>query len=335
MTGVNPSNGAVSQPSVSHIKFTFSSPVDTSARFLSGLPIGLLDINGSAVSRVNGWTVSPDLSRITLNVSNPDSSDITWVVTGARSLTGERLCNPFALNYSTRQIPGLYEVSGEAGRIILTKGDDCSNLPEIIATLLDAPFDQGGKVVAASIVTIWEYAIQGVRPGTYWPTFFFDSNADGNIVPFFDRPGEMWAEVAVYDPDFDGKADSIVVVNSDVSGIGSMFVGGSIGEPESVPAGLRLKAVYPNPFFDIITVDFELVYPSAVTISIIDVIGRIRRVRKPGVLPIGNHSLELNAENYPTGVYLLVLRAGSTRVVRSVMHIRRQRLRSPRAMSSS
>ncbi len=324
VAGTIPLNGAVSMPPASQITFAFSEPVDTTARFLSGLPIGLLDVSGSLASRISGWTVSPALDSITLDVSNPDSSDVAWVITGARSLTGNRLCNPVALNYSTREATGPYQVSGEVSLMWLTKGEGCSDYyPEIIVALLDAPFDGGGEIVAASVVTVFEYTIQGVRPGLYWPTFFFDSDVDGNIVPLFDQAGQTSSEVAVYDPDLNGKADSILVTSSNVSGIGSNFVGGSAGETGSIPHGLRVNSVYPNPFFDNITADFELDHPSGVAVSILDVLGRIRTLSVQGVLPVGSHSLGLSFQDSPSGVYLFVIRAGPARVSRILTHIRR------------
>jgi uncharacterized protein (DUF1501 family) len=78
--------------------------------------------------------------------------------------------------------------------------------------------------------------------------------------------------------------------------------------PES---GLTLGPVAPNPVRGRATVPFALDRPASVTLSVVDLQGRVVRRIAPGALAAGRHTLPFDAAGLAPGVYLLRLDGGS------------------------
>lgn len=82
------------------------------------------------------------------------------------------------------------------------------------------------------------------------------------------------------------------------------------GNEATVPTEIALTSVYPNPFRDRARVDYALSGTGRARIDLFDVLGRHIRTLQDTVQPAGNHSLLLDAEALPAGLYVLRLRAG-------------------------
>ncbi len=325
VTGSDPANGAVTVPTQSQVTFTFSAPIDGSAVYSSGLPINLLDPNGDIAARISSYTLSPDERSLTLNITNPADADVALVVTAARSADGDDLCNPYALNYSTRHDAGAFSVSGWAYWALTKTGVyDCSpGDPVVVATLFDTLPEQGGTIQYAGISQDHYYLIGRVRPGTYWPYYFFDMNGDGDIVPTITSINHPYNEVVFYDTDFDQVVESITVTSDDLTDISPFLYYPQASEKYLLPKTIILDAVFPNPFSETLTSRFSLNVPGPVEMTIFDAIGRRQYSIQLGVLPVGNHTLRLETPILPGGQYYVELRSMSTRHVQSVVHIRR------------
>jgi len=75
------------------------------------------------------------------------------------------------------------------------------------------------------------------------------------------------------------------------------------------PDGFALLPAYPNPFNAITTISFELPFRSSVSLNVYDLSGRSIATILNGNKTAGIHSALWNAENNPSGVYLIRLEA--------------------------
>lgn len=68
---------------------------------------------------------------------------------------------------------------------------------------------------------------------------------------------------------------------------------------------------YPNPFNPVTTIDYSIKYDGNVSLAIYDVLGRQITTLVNEKKPAGNHSVEFNASNLPSGVYIYKLSSGN------------------------
>ncbi|HEY3294735.1 MAG TPA: FG-GAP-like repeat-containing protein [bacterium] len=78
----------------------------------------------------------------------------------------------------------------------------------------------------------------------------------------------------------------------------------------AIPAKTALHPVYPNPFNGRTTLTFDLSAPGNADLALFDITGRAVRTLSSGTLAAGPYRMPLNADDLPSGVYLLALRAG-------------------------
>ncbi len=85
----------------------------------------------------------------------------------------------------------------------------------------------------------------------------------------------------------------------------------SIGRDKvDLPEGFSLSQNYPNPFNPTTTIDFSLPFTADATIRVYDLTGRVvSTIRLPGTTA-GTHSVQFDATNLSSGVYLYRLDAG-------------------------
>ncbi|GAB5521640.1 MAG: hypothetical protein RhofKO_38910 [Rhodothermales bacterium] len=83
--------------------------------------------------------------------------------------------------------------------------------------------------------------------------------------------------------------------------------------------GFVLEAAYPNPFQERTTLGFTLDVPTPVQLRIHDALGREVRRLADGIHRAGDHSIEFEAENLRSGLYLAVLQAGSLTQTRTLI----------------
>jgi len=105
---------------------------------------------------------------------------------------------------------------------------------------------------------------------------------------------------------------------------GSIFVGTNAGvlinvdpayqtasEDEAVPERVILEQNYPNPFNPSTTITYTLPDAMPVTLGVYDVLGREMSRLVDTFQAAGTHSVTLNASEWPSGIYLYQIQAGS------------------------
>ncbi len=130
------------------------------------------------------------------------------------------------------------------------------------------------------------------------------------------------------DLDGDGKKE-IVVTNLYASEAGQQMIivvesntgtGTRIetDRPE-MPAGYALSQNYPNPFNPSTTVVFEVPETVNVDVSVFDVAGRLIRTLSSGVVAAGTHSVTFEAQDLPSGMYIIVMQTPHGALTRKAM----------------
>ncbi len=83
----------------------------------------------------------------------------------------------------------------------------------------------------------------------------------------------------------------------------------AVERPAGIPDALTLSQNYPNPFAVSTRIDFGVHKAGPVTLRVYDVLGREVRTLIDRVLPVGsNHSVTLEADDLPSGIYFYQLR---------------------------
>ena len=108
-------------------------------------------------------------------------------------------------------------------------------------------------------------------------------------------------------------------------GLGGVTVGPTTSVdavPESdLPTTTRLGSPYPNPFNKVLAVPFDLANPSAIRVSISDVLGRELVVLEDGFRAAGRHEVGWIGPG-AAGVYLVTLRMNEQVLTRLVTRVR-------------
>ena len=87
----------------------------------------------------------------------------------------------------------------------------------------------------------------------------------------------------------------------------------------ALPNTFTLSQNYPNPFNPSTKIAFTLPYRQDVSIEIFNVLGQRIDNLASGTLPAGNHEVEWQAGNYPSGVYFYKIRAESGSLTRKML----------------
>jgi len=136
---------------------------------------------------------------------------------------------------------------------------------------------------------------------------------------FFPFATGLPRSVVASDFDQDGKTD-IAIVSSVASGVDSLFVlynlgGGTVGiqdqETVEIPTSHLLSQNFPNPFNPTTTIKFSIPEASVVTLKIYNILGEEVKTLVDEFKEIGNHSVQFNANNLASGMYLYRIQAGS------------------------
>ncbi|NNF56831.1 MAG: T9SS type A sorting domain-containing protein [Rhodothermaceae bacterium] len=78
---------------------------------------------------------------------------------------------------------------------------------------------------------------------------------------------------------------------------------------DGLPASYALHGAYPNPFAATTTLRFDVPTASAVTIEVLDVLGRRVAVLEDGPVEAGQHRVDWNVQEAASGLYLIQMRA--------------------------
>jgi len=94
------------------------------------------------------------------------------------------------------------------------------------------------------------------------------------------------------------------------------------GSTVIIPTDYALHLAYPNPFNPVTNISFGLPMDTQVTLNIYDVEGRKISTLNEGIRTAGNHTIEWNAEGYPSGVYFVKLDAGEFTQTQKLMLVK-------------
>ena len=87
------------------------------------------------------------------------------------------------------------------------------------------------------------------------------------------------------------------------------------------PTRFEIISVAPNPFNAVTTIEYALPEESNVTITLSDITGRELYDMHLGSYEPGSHSIQVDLNKYPTGMYLVRLTAGNNIAVRKIVYI--------------
>ena len=87
----------------------------------------------------------------------------------------------------------------------------------------------------------------------------------------------------------------------------------------NIPKGFKLKQNYPNPFNPSTHISYQLPVRAFVTLKVFDVLGREVNILVDKYQDAGEYSVQFNASNLPSGVYLYEFKAGSYHDIKKLL----------------
>ena len=128
------------------------------------------------------------------------------------------------------------------------------------------------------------------------------------------RDGIPWSILAS-DFDMDGRTDIVLTSTSDslyvLYNLGSGTVGIQDQEIEEIPTAFLLSQNYPNPFNPSTTIKYSIPNTGLVSLSVCNILGEQVKTLINQEMPAGNHTVQFNASNLASGIYLYKLQAGN------------------------
>ena len=85
------------------------------------------------------------------------------------------------------------------------------------------------------------------------------------------------------------------------------------------PSEFALSAAYPNPFNPATTMDLSLNESGYVNVKVYNVMGQVVSTLMSGHMDAGYHTLTWDANNMPSGMYLIRVEAGSNLETQKIM----------------
>ena len=83
-----------------------------------------------------------------------------------------------------------------------------------------------------------------------------------------------------------------------------------------------MKQNYPNPFNPMTTIDYTLAKSGFVSLKVYDILGQEVVTLVNGVEKAGDHNVNLNAANLPSGTYFYTLRSGDFTATKSLVLVK-------------
>jgi hypothetical protein len=99
--------------------------------------------------------------------------------------------------------------------------------------------------------------------------------------------------------------------NLTTSPLGGLPVGVD-DEGDIIPKEFNLSQNYPNPFNPATKIDFSLPVTSYVELSVFNILGEVVKVLVNQNLNAGYHSINWNADNFSSGMYICKIKAVGT-----------------------
>ena len=85
----------------------------------------------------------------------------------------------------------------------------------------------------------------------------------------------------------------------------------NVASPETIPGHYNLSNNYPNPFNPVTTINFSIPTSEFVSVHVYDVNGAELTTLVNEELSSGKHSIEWNAADYPSGIYIARMTSGN------------------------
>ncbi|ARA94059.1 hypothetical protein AWN76_013455 [Rhodothermaceae bacterium RA] len=332
VVGTTPAVGDSSVALQATVRFTFSAPLDTTARFGEQGPLAFFTISPPDSIQIDSVTYSADLTEARFHVRQTDETDVVWILTGAQDQEGRRLVLPEVLRYSTAPTWGPGRVTGEAVVYVAVKHGPWPS-PYLLALLPAPPApdtpQQGMLDVTAAQRLDWDldsgympFDITGMRLGTYWPVLLYDFNRDGLIQPEWRSSLDLKGE-GIYFGVF-GTGAQAVTLTADMSHASFEFEASiSALEPAAeLPGVAALLPNYPNPFNPATTLPFRLEHPARLRLTVHDLLGRRMATVAEGFYLPGDHAATWNAEALPSGFYMVRLESEAFVLTRRVLLVK-------------
>ena len=89
-----------------------------------------------------------------------------------------------------------------------------------------------------------------------------------------------------------------------------------------IPSAFRISSVYPNPFRDRLTVEFELVRSMPVVLTMYNIAGQEVARLDAGYVATGKNDISWNAQGLAAGIYLIRMQSAGESVTAKVVHLR-------------
>ena len=127
---------------------------------------------------------------------------------------------------------------------------------------------------------------------------------------------------------FDSTDFSYSFVLNDIVGsaedpIGWNFVDSDLNiVTEPLPSNFTLNPAYPNPFNPVLNIPFVLLQSGNISVSVIDVTGRLVDIVSNGLRESGVHTLIWNGDQFPSGVYFISVSSNGGVIRQKVLLLR-------------
>ncbi len=96
----------------------------------------------------------------------------------------------------------------------------------------------------------------------------------------------------------------------------------SLDDDEETPTTFQLSQNYPNPFNPTTTIEYYVPVTSRIKIRVYDMLGKEVRLLANKTVTPGSHTVQWDAANLPSGVYLINMETGSTVLTRTAFLIK-------------
>jgi len=94
------------------------------------------------------------------------------------------------------------------------------------------------------------------------------------------------------------------------------------GNTQVIPEEYALHPAYPNPFNPTTNIKYSLPIDTKVILEVYNINGKLINTLYSGLKSAGNHTIEWNAEGYPSGVYFVKLDAGEFTQTQKLMLVK-------------
>lgn len=294
------------------------------------VPVYNIDAEMNSVSYTTSTNcsgmITPSVTIRNNGASNLTSMTINYSVNGGEEMVYGWTGNLGFLETETIELSDLSFAVADTNFLVISGvntngvGDDYTTNNTFTYPILKAPDLSGSSIVFLKLdenpeETTWEIrnsAGEVVQSGGPYTT------SGQKIIPITVTDIDCYNFV-IYDAGGDGtEYYAVVYGNNQIAFEGNDFGDmeqnefsyGTVGiEPVKEFTDMQ---VYPNPVTDRINIEFYLTEPSDVTISVIDIVGKVVSQINPGQINAGPQKFNVDANQLKPGVYMLQVKAGNT-----------------------